>query len=103
MHSSTLPWLPLTPWLRLQGTKDKRGLTSQYVTAYKIAPERLAALNPRLRGVKVGNFEYADSELRLGMLSGNRFKVGCPGHLHHLGPGGAWLSQLPWAVLLLHG
>ncbi len=58
------------------GTKDKRGVTSQFVTAYKISPQRLAALNPRLRGVKLGNFEYVDTELRLGMLSGNMFKVG---------------------------
>lgn len=69
-------------------------MTSQYVTAYKIAPERLAALNPRLRGFKVGNYEYADSELRLGMLNGNRFKVG------HPGPDEAWVSQVPCAVLL---
>ncbi len=29
------------------GTKDKRGVTSQYVTLLKVEPGRLAALNPR--------------------------------------------------------
>jgi hypothetical protein len=29
------------------GTKDKRGVTTQWVTAFKVAPAKLAALNPR--------------------------------------------------------
>ncbi len=29
------------------GTKDKRGITTQYITLFKVEPQRLAALNPR--------------------------------------------------------
>jgi hypothetical protein len=29
------------------GTKDKRGVTSQFVTLFKVEPARLAGLNPR--------------------------------------------------------
>lgn len=29
------------------GTKDKRGVTTQWVTAFKVSPAKLAALNPR--------------------------------------------------------
>ncbi|WIA15110.1 hypothetical protein OEZ85_001801 [Tetradesmus obliquus] len=57
------------------GTKDKRGVTTQWVTAFKVSPAKLAALNPRLRGIKLGNFEFAASHLSLGQLGGNRFKL----------------------------
>ena len=42
------------------------------VTAFRLDPVRLAALNPRLWGMRVGNFEFADDQLRLGDLQGNR-------------------------------
>lgn len=29
------------------GTKDRRGITTQYVTLFKVDPRKLAALNPR--------------------------------------------------------
>jgi tRNA pseudouridine13 synthase len=29
------------------GTKDRRGITTQYITLFKVEPQRLAALNPR--------------------------------------------------------
>ncbi|KAL4444565.1 hypothetical protein ABPG77_002382 [Micractinium sp. CCAP 211/92] len=57
------------------GTKDKRGVTAQQVTAFKLDPARLAALNPRLRGMRVGNYEFAADQLRLGDLQGNRFEL----------------------------
>ncbi|KAF6264278.1 pseudouridine synthase [Scenedesmus sp. NREL 46B-D3] len=57
------------------GTKDKRGVTTQWVTAFKVSPAKLAALNPRLRGIKLGDFEFAASHLSLGQLGGNRFKL----------------------------
>lgn len=57
------------------GTKDKRAVTVQHVTAYKVAAERLAALNPKLYNFQVGNFEYTDQELHLGQLKGNQFQV----------------------------
>lgn len=44
----------------------------QQVTAYKVDPARLAALNARLRGMRLGNFEFVGDQLRLGDLRGNR-------------------------------
>ena len=38
------------------GTKDKRGITVQRVTAFHIAPARLAGLNARLYNIRLGNF-----------------------------------------------
>lgn len=57
------------------GTKDKRGVTCQYVTVPKIEASRMAALNKRLLGLKVGNFEYVPQELRLGDHKGNEFTI----------------------------
>ncbi|KAJ7515119.1 hypothetical protein O6H91_23G071800 [Diphasiastrum complanatum] len=57
------------------GTKDKRAITTQRVTAFKQSALKLAALNKRLYGIRVGNFCYVDNGLVLGELSGNRFTV----------------------------
>lgn len=85
-----------TKLFSVAGTKDKRGVTVQQVcapachercptptfkmmcsapaqvTAFKLNPSRLAGLNPRLRGIRVGNFEFVPAQLRLGDLQGNR-------------------------------
>ncbi|KAG2618263.1 multisubstrate pseudouridine synthase 7-like [Panicum virgatum] len=57
------------------GTKDKRAVTSQQVTVFKVQANRLAALNNRLFGIKVGNFCYVKEGLVLGQLMGNRFTI----------------------------
>lgn len=57
------------------GTKDKRAVTTQRVTIFKQHAKRLAALNNRLFGIKVGDFCYAKEGLVLGQLSGNRFTI----------------------------
>lgn len=57
------------------GTKDKRAVTTQQVTVFKVQASRLAALNNRLFGIKVGNFCYVKEGLVLGQLSGNRFTI----------------------------
>lgn len=57
------------------GTKDKRAITTQQVTVFKQSAAKMAALNQRLFGIKVGNFSYVDKALVLGMLSGNRFTI----------------------------
>ncbi|CAL4908998.1 unnamed protein product [Urochloa decumbens] len=57
------------------GTKDKRAVTSQQVTVFKVQANRLAALNNRLFGIKVGNFCYVKEGLLLGQLMGNRFTI----------------------------
>lgn len=57
------------------GTKDKRAVTTQRVTIFKQQASRLAALNKRLFGMKIGNFCYVKEGLMLGQLSGNRFTI----------------------------
>jgi tRNA pseudouridine13 synthase len=57
------------------GTKDKRGVTTQLVTAFKVSAERLKGLSGRLKGVTFGNFSYVDTALGLGDLKGNRFSI----------------------------
>lgn len=57
------------------GTKDKRGVTVQHVTAFKISAERLAGLNPKLYNMQTGNYKYVERELCLGALRGNAFRL----------------------------
>ncbi|XP_062084512.1 multisubstrate pseudouridine synthase 7 [Humulus lupulus] len=57
------------------GTKDKRAVSTQRVTVFKQRAKKLAALNDRLIGIKVGDFCYVKEGLVLGQLSGNRFTV----------------------------
>ena len=57
------------------GTKDKRGVTVQAVTAYKTTPARLLQLNKGFRHMMMGNFEYVSEQLGLGDLKGNRFEI----------------------------
>ncbi|XP_041017336.1 multisubstrate pseudouridine synthase 7 isoform X2 [Juglans microcarpa x Juglans regia] len=54
------------------GTKDKRAISTQRVTVFKQHATKLAALNARLIGIKVGDFWEG---LLLGQLLGNRFTV----------------------------
>lgn len=50
----------------------------------QVQPFRLAQQNSRLKGARVGNFEYVHNTLHLGSLSGNLFDLilrnvrGCP-------------------------
>ncbi|KAK9074958.1 hypothetical protein SSX86_003277 [Deinandra increscens subsp. villosa] len=57
------------------GTKDKRAVTTQQVTVFKQRASKLASLNKRLIGIKVGDFCYVNEGLLLGQLHGNRFTV----------------------------
>ncbi|XP_021282430.1 multisubstrate pseudouridine synthase 7 isoform X2 [Herrania umbratica] len=57
------------------GTKDKRSVSTQRVTVFKQHASRLAALNERLIGIKVGDFCYVEDDLLLGQLLGNWFTV----------------------------
>ncbi|XP_022159173.1 pseudouridylate synthase 7 homolog [Momordica charantia] len=57
------------------GTKDKRSISTQRVTVFKQHASRLAALNDRLIGIKLGNFSYIQEGLLLGQLLGNRFTI----------------------------
>ncbi|TYK28792.1 pseudouridylate synthase 7-like protein isoform X1 [Cucumis melo var. makuwa] len=57
------------------GTKDKRSISTQRVTVFKQHASRIAALNDRLIGIKLGNFSYIQEGLLLGQLLGNRFTI----------------------------
>ncbi|KAG9151801.1 hypothetical protein Leryth_002073 [Lithospermum erythrorhizon] len=57
------------------GTKDKRSVSTQRVTVFKQQASRIAALNIRLIGIKVGNFCHVNEGLLLGQLNGNHFTI----------------------------
>ncbi|VDP70852.1 unnamed protein product [Echinostoma caproni] len=57
------------------GTKDRRAITTQFVTLKGIDSHRLSALNRKLRGIRLGNFSYVPRPLFLGDLDGNRFTL----------------------------
>jgi tRNA pseudouridine13 synthase len=61
--------------LGFAGTKDKRGVTTQRVTWQRGAAGRVAALNARLVGMRVGGCEMVHAPLGLGDLRGNAFTV----------------------------
>ena len=60
---------------KLLGTKDKRAVTTQKVSAFRITAERLAGLNKNMRDVKLGDFEYSNKPYKLGDLKGNHFCI----------------------------
>ncbi|XP_031094995.1 multisubstrate pseudouridine synthase 7 [Ipomoea triloba] len=57
------------------GTKDKRSISTQRVTVFKQRANKLAALNERLIGIKVGDFCHVNEGLQLGQLFGNQFTI----------------------------
>ncbi|KAL4226776.1 multisubstrate pseudouridine synthase 7 [Mactra antiquata] len=57
------------------GTKDKRSKSTQEVTAYRVAAEKLIEANRFMRNIVCGNFSYTDSKLSLGQLKGNKFTI----------------------------
>ena len=81
--------------INFAGMKDKRGITTQFCSIYRVEKETLLAVNngnksnstPEVLGgcgnttsngsniIKLGNFEYSSEEVKLGGLSGNRFDV----------------------------
>ncbi|KAI8873164.1 tRNA pseudouridine synthase D [Ramicandelaber brevisporus] len=59
------------------GTKDRRGITTQLIRAFRVDPKRLLTLakSKAVYGVSMGRFTLANEPLRLGDLKGNRFTV----------------------------
>ena len=57
------------------GTKDRRGVTVQRVSVYRVHADRLVGLNRTLRGAKIGGYEYQQHGLELGELTGNEFVI----------------------------
>ena len=57
------------------GTKDKRGVTAQFITTY-VDPIKLHNVNQKLKHVKIGNITKHEGEhLKLGDLNGNQFHI----------------------------
>lgn len=66
--------------LGFAGTKDRRAVTVQRCSAFRVHAHRLAALNEGGEfglhtGTRVGNFEYKNYGLELGDLNGNEFCI----------------------------
>jgi len=57
------------------GTKDRRAITSQMMSVFKIDPAKLAKLSKELKGVTLGNYSYKPTCLKLGDVKGNRFRI----------------------------
>mmetsp|Transcript_2075 Transcript_2075/g.7528 ORF Transcript_2075/g.7528 Transcript_2075/m.7528 type:complete len:661 (+) Transcript_2075:1-1983(+) len=57
------------------GTKDRRGVTTQRMTAHKVTPQELLRQTAQDRQLFVGNFKLRDTPLKLGQLYGNRFGI----------------------------
>ncbi len=69
------------------GMKDKRGVTAQFCSAYRVEKDVLLGINKRdgagggnssTKGsciIRIGNLTYSTEEVKLGMLSGNRFDI----------------------------
>lgn len=57
------------------GTKDRRGVTVQRVSGFRIQAERMARLNKTLKNAVVGGFKYERHGLSLGDLQGNEFVI----------------------------
>lgn len=68
--------LKLRPQLfQFAGTKDRRGITVQRVSVYRVPVCRLLDAGRTLRQAKIGNFEYHPQGLQLGDLLGNEFLI----------------------------
>jgi tRNA pseudouridine13 synthase len=59
----------------IAGTKDKRGVTVQQVTAHRMQPQQLLSINQKLNNILIGNIRMVKEQLSLGQLSGNYFTV----------------------------
>lgn len=60
----------------IAGTKDKRAVTTQMISLFKVDAKQVLALNGQFHNIKLGNLKLKkDGGLKLGDLSGNRFKL----------------------------
>lgn len=59
------------------GTKDRRAVTTQRMSAHRVKAERLVNLNKigNPIGVWLGDFSYSHAGIKLGDLKGNRFTI----------------------------
>ncbi|TQS37129.1 hypothetical protein Golomagni_02407 [Golovinomyces magnicellulatus] len=57
------------------GTKDRRAVTTQRVSAYRLTAETVVKINENIYNATVGNFKYEKKPLELGELKGNLFTI----------------------------
>lgn len=57
------------------GVKDKRAKTTQWVSVRKVEPWKLIIKTKPLKNIKIGNITFKDHPLKLGDLSGNKFRI----------------------------
>lgn len=74
----------LAKWLKVHhkvlgyaGTKDRRAVTTQRMSATRIKAERLTSLNKmgNSMGIWVGDYKYSNHPVKLGDLKGNKFTI----------------------------
>ena len=64
--------------LKFCGNKDKRGITTQKISAFNTLPneiEKIINSKNWNKNISIGNYEFNEKELKLGMLKGNQFCV----------------------------
>jgi len=64
--------------IKFAGNKDKRGITTQKISIFSTLPEEITNLTKQKfwdRRIELGNFEFKEGELKLGLLKGNQFSV----------------------------
>lgn len=57
------------------GTKDKRAVTIQRVSGFRVREEELKNAMVGVQGIQVSDFKYASKKIELGDLNGNRFSI----------------------------
>ncbi|MCJ1283171.1 hypothetical protein MMC26_002498 [Xylographa opegraphella] len=57
------------------GTKDRRAVTAQRISAYHVRADRMVQVGRTLRQAKIGNYEYQPCGLELGESNGNEFVI----------------------------
>uniref|UniRef100_A0A0K0FV87 Putative pseudouridine synthase (inferred by orthology to a C. elegans protein) n=1 Tax=Strongyloides venezuelensis TaxID=75913 RepID=A0A0K0FV87_STRVS len=57
------------------GNKDRRGVTSQKVAAYRVKIEKLIRVSKSIKNIRLHDFEYKNHALGLGDNIGNRFQI----------------------------
>ncbi|KAI9842683.1 MAG: hypothetical protein M1837_006968 [Sclerophora amabilis] len=57
------------------GTKDRRAVTVQRASAYRLTKGKMIATSKKLRGSALGGYEYRPHRLELGDLTGNEFLI----------------------------
>ena len=59
----------------IAGTKDKRAVTTQMVSAWKVPPKKIWSAAQMCLNLEVGHFQFRKETLKLGDLKGNRFDI----------------------------